>query len=500
MSLKLYKLFPLLVWVTILEVGATGRLVLTGGTVIDGSGSPGFVADVAVEAGRIVAVGNIDPLPNDSVFSAVGKVVAPGFIDLHNHSVGGLLETPEAPTQVSQGITTVVLGPDGGSPFPPAEYRVRLREKGVAVNVALMVGHGTVRRMVLGNDFRRAATDEEVKAMQALVRLAMQQGTFGLSSGLEYDPGFYSETSELVALAREAGAWGGFYMSHVRDEESEFREALQEAVRIGREASLPILVSHIKLGDTTVWGRAREALQVLHDAAAEGLDVLADCYPYNAWASSLSILVPSRDFENREEIAHAFVRVGGADKVLITRYPADPSFEFKTLADLALEKQTTAVDIFIEMMRQGGASVVCESMNPEDVATFLKDPLVAVASDGGTDSRHPRGAGTFPRVLGRYVREQGLLTPEEAIRKMTGLPAGRLGLKDRGLVRSGYVADLVVFDPERVVDRSDFQNPSRLAEGIELVLVNGTPVWNDGKVTGELPGEPLLRPRGPEGR
>ncbi|MEE8585075.1 MAG: D-aminoacylase [Acidobacteriota bacterium] len=471
----------------------TVRTVIRQASIVDGSGQPAFSADLAFQDGRIIAVGQVEPRPGDRVIAARrGRVLAPGFIDIHNHSQQGLLEKPQAESQVSQGIATLVVGADGGGPFPPAAYRKRLAQKGTAVNVALLVGHGRLRRMAMGNDYKRPAKPEEVEVMKALLRLAFQQGVFGLSSGLEYDPGFYSQTDELVELAREAASWGGFYMSHIRDEEDGFIQALDEAIEIGRRARIPVQISHIKLGNTRVWGRTEEVFQKMAWAAAEGVDVLADCYPYNAWASSLSILVPSRRFDDRQEVAEAFEKIGGAHNVLVTRYSPDPSFEFKNLTQIAQERKISEIDLFMEMMDKGGAGIVGHSMNPQDVERFYRHPRVMVASDGGIDSRHPRMSGTFPRVLGRFVRQNGWFSLEEAIRKMTSMPAARLGLNERGLIRTGFRADLTLFDPGKIIDHSDFQNPDRLSEGVELVLVNGVAVWEKGRATGQLPGAQLV--------
>ncbi len=470
----------------------TARTVIRQASIADGSGQPAFKADLAIQDGRITALGQVEEQQGDRVIRARGKVLAPGFIDIHNHSQQGLLEKPQAESQVSQGITTLVVGADGSGPFPPAAYRQELSQTGTAVNVALMAGHGTLRRMVMGDEFKRPAVPHEVQAMKALLRLTFQQGVFGLSSGLEYDPGFYSQTDELVELAREAASWGGFYMSHIRDEEDGFIQALDEAIEIGRRARIPVQISHIKLGNTRVWGRTEEVFQKMAWAAAEGVDVLADCYPYDAWASGLSILVPSRRFKDRQEIAEAFEKIGGAHNVLITRYAPDPSFEFKNLTQIAKQREISEIDLFMEMMGNGGAGIVGRSMNPKDVEKFYRHPKVMVASDGGIDSRHPRMSGTFPRVLGRFVREKGWFSLEEAVRKMTSMPAARLRLNDRGLIREGFRADLTLFDAAKVIDNSDFQNPDRLSKGIELVLVNGVAVWEKGEATGELPGIQLV--------
>lgn len=490
------RLLPLLALAACFAWGqpAQPRTVLVGGTVVDGTGRDAFPAAVAFRGGVIEAVGEIQPEPGDIVVDIAGMTVAPGFIDLHNHSTRGLLEEPSAASQVSQGITTLVLGPDGDSPFPPGHYVASLKTKGSAVNVALMVGHGTVRRMVMGRDFQREADASEIEAMAALVRVAMEQGAFGLSSGLEYDPGFYSSTDEIVRLAKVAAEAGGFYMTHIRDEEEGFRQALAEAVQIGKEAGIRVQISHLKLGNTRVWGRTDEALGLLRRAEADGVEVRADCYPYNAWASDLSILVPSRRFDDRGEVADGLLKVGGPGKVLITRHEADPSLEFQTLEAIAKKRASDPVDVFMDLIRQGGASVVCESMSLEDVDAFYRDPLVMVGSDGGIDLRHPRKAGTFTRVLGNFVRQRGVLRLEEAVRKMTRAPAEMLRLKDRGLIASGQRADLVVFDPETVIDRATFQQPDLISEGIVHTFVNGVAVWSKGRTTGRLPG--VVLPRG----
>lgn len=479
------------------QAAAQAQLVLKGGTVIDGSGQPAIVADVVVRGDRIVAIGSVVADDQDQVIHVSGKVVAPGFVDLHNHSQRGVLEEPQLASQVSQGITTLIIGPDGSSPFPVGRYLNQIETLGAAANVGVMVGHGTLRRLVLGEDFRRAADESEIEAMAALVDVAMVQGAHGLSSGLEYDPGFYSQTEELVVLARRAALRGGIYMTHIRDEEDGFREALKEAISIGRKARVSVQISHLKLANTRVWGLANEALLLLDDARSQGVDVLADWYPYQAWASGLAILVPSRRFDSRSDIAEGFAKVGGASKILITRFRHKPEWEFKTVAEIAEQEKTTPVDLFILMMQQGGAGVVGESMSPVDVEAFFSSPLVIVASDGGVDSRHPRKAGTFPRVLGRFVREKGLLGLEEAIRKMTSLPAGRLRLGGRGRLAVGNFADLVVFDPEKVMDRATFQQPDQLSIGIDYVFVNGVAVWKGQAVTGQLPGR-VLRRNAPE--
>ncbi len=492
-SIRFVIFFLLAIFWTIGSAVGQSRIIFSGGTVIDGSGGRRYEADIAVVGERIDMVGEIGTGPQDRIISVAGLIVAPGFIDLHNHSSQGILGEPAAASQVSQGITTLLLGPDGGSPFPTGHYLQRMEETPSAVNRGLMVGHGTVRSLIMGEDYKRHASAPEIEAMIALVKVGMDQGAFGLSSGLEYDPGFYSSTEELVALARISATAGGIYMSHIRDEEEGFVAALEEAVEIGRRAGVRVQISHLKLGNTNVWGRTEEALGILHKANAQGIDVQADAYPYDAWASGLSILVPSRKFDDPEEIRAGFKRVGGPEKVLITRYRHQPEFEFKTVAEISAQTKLSPEQLFIQMMENGGAGVVCQSMSQDDVHAFYRDPLVMVSSDGGIDSRHPRKAGTFPRVLGRFARDDGILSLEQAVHKMTRQPASRVGLSDRGLVAADQAADLVVFDPAAVIDRSTFQEPDLLPEGIRIVMVNGVIVWQDGKPSGETPGRVLRR-------
>jgi N-acyl-D-amino-acid deacylase len=467
--------------------------VIVGATVIDGSGRPAFRANVRIVGDRIAKVGRFSPRADEEVIQARGMVVAPGFIDIHNHSQEGLQREPAAINQVSQGITTLAVGPDGGSPWPIAEYLKQREEQKIAVNVLSFIGHATVRQQVMGKDYDRAATPEEISKMAGLVDQAMREGAFGLSSGLEYDVGRGATTEELIDLARAASRHGGIYMTHMRDEEEGMLEALAEAIRIGREAKLPVQISHIKMGNRNVWGQARKAIAVVNRAHRAGLDVTADCYPYTAWASTITVLVPNRHHEDKQEVEKDLQNVGGASHVLVTNCRAHPEFEFKNLEEIAASTNTTAVEAYQRIVRDGGASVVCSSMNEADMRAFYVQPWVMVASDGGIGSRHPRGSGTFPRVLGRFAREQHWLTLPQAVRKMTLLPAKRLGLSDRGLIREGMKADLVIFDPKRVIDRSTFKEPQLLAEGIERVFVNGEVVWEDGKTTGRLPGEVIRK-------
>jgi N-acyl-D-amino-acid deacylase len=465
---------------------------IVGGDVADGSGAPLRRANVRIVADRIVDVGSdVKPATGDTVIDAKGLVVAPGFIDIHNHSAEGLGKDPAAASQVAQGITTVVLGPDGSSPWPIGEYLAERQRNPAAVNVAVMVGHATLRRLVMGDDYKRPATDAEIARMAALVEHGMREGAVGLSSGLEYEVGGYAETRELVELSKVAARFRGIYMSHIRDEADKSFEALREAIAIGEQARIPVQISHIKLGTVNVWRKAADAVRLIEAARARGVDVTADCYPYNAWSSTIAVLVPNKQYDDPVSVGRALADVGGAANVLIVRHAAHPEYEFKTLDAVARDRGVTAVQQFIQIMKDGGAGVVCTSMVDDDIRTFYRQPWVMVGSDGGIGVRHPRGAGTFPKVLGRYVREQQWLSLAEAIRKMTSAPAARLRLEDRGRVSRNMLADVVLFDPNTIVDRSTFSEPSLLAVGVAKVFVAGELVWDSGNVV-----TPAARPPG----
>ena len=468
---------------------------ITGAQVADGTGAPLRRADVRVEGEAIAAIGSLRPEPDDRVIDGTGLVLAPGFIDTHNHSTEGLEKDPAATSQVAQGITTVLLGQDGSSPLPVRDYLTKRQDSPAAVNVALLVGHATVRRRVMGDDFRREARKPEIDRMKELVDAAMRDGAVGLSSGLEYDVGSYASTDELVALARVAARHGGFYISHIRDEADRTLEAIREAIAIGHKARVPVQITHIKLGTVGVWGKAPEAVRIIEEARRRGLDVTADCYPYLAWHSNLKVLVPNRQWRDPASVREALDDVGGGRNIQITRLPKFPHYVGRRLDEIARSEGVSEVDLYIRIVEDDDAGVIGHTISQDDLETFYRQNWVMVASDGGIGFSHPRGAGTFPRVLGRYVRDEKLLTLPEAIRKMTSLPASRLGLGDRGLIRVGMKADLVLFEPASVIDRSTFEQPQLRPRGIHAVFVNGAPVWGPDR-DGPLPGRVIRNTRG----
>jgi N-acyl-D-aspartate/D-glutamate deacylase len=464
------------------------NLLITGGLVFDGTGAPPRRANVRVKDGRIAAVGaSLKRTTGETVLDARGLAVAPGFIDTHSHADGGLLETPTADAVVRQGITTVVVGQDGGHRYPLADWFGNVEKTRVAPNVASFVGHGTVRGRVLGEDFRRKATDDEVRRMAALAAAEAKAGAVGLSSGLEYEPGLFSAEAEVAAVAK---AVGSLYISHVRDEEDEALESFAEVTRIARAAGVAAQISHIKLGSAPVWGKAREVLKRMADARRAGLDVTADVYPYTFWQSGLATILPSPDARSVADWEKALAGIGGAENVRITGGAPDASWNGRTLAEIAKTAGKSAAQVASETP---GLGVMVTAMREADLETFMRDPHVMFCTDGGLRGSHPRAAGSFPRILARYVRERRVLPLEMAIRKMTLLPASRMGFSDRGKIAPGMCADLTLFAPARVQDRATVATPGAPPSGIPHVLVNGAFVVRNEKVTGERPGRVLRR-------
>ena len=478
------------------EQPSTRSTVIVNAQVADGTGAALRAANVRIVGDRIERIGGFEPQSNDTVIDARGLVLAPGFIDMHNHSDEALEKQPLAESQIAQGITSIVLGLDGYSPYPVGPWLDARRRDAAALNLTVVVGHASIREQVMQKDFRRAATAAEVDRMVQLVDEAMHQGAVGISSGVEYDVASYATTDELTAVARASALHGGFYMTHVRDEADKSFAALEEEIAIGEGARSPVQHSHIKLGTVNVWNTAQEFIRVIEAARSRGLDFLADCYPYDAWNSTIKVLVPNKQYEDPASVERALADVGGASRVTITEFPPNRGYEMRTLEQLAQAANLSPVEMFIRVIREGDAGgadavVIGQSMTEEDIKAFYQQPWVMVASDGWIGATHPRGAGTYPRVLGRFVREKQWLTLPEAVRKMTALPAQRLGWKDRGVLREGAFADLVLFNPQTVIDRATFAEPTSLPTGIERVFVNGEIVWSEGKATGARPGRVL---------
>jgi N-acyl-D-amino-acid deacylase len=528
-------------------------LKLTNARLVDGTGNPWSWADVGIEGTRVAAVGPLSAMSARRTIDVEGRVVAPGFVDLHTHADFTLPANPRAESMVRQGVTTLVLGNCGFSPFPVrddrldllrdysafldeevpwgqwhevAGYVAHLRSIGIVPNVALQVGHGTLRIAAMGFE-PRVPEPEELADMQHMLGEALAAGAVGLSTGLTYAPGSYSDTDELVALAEVVARFGGFYSTHIRGEGYTLIEGVKEALTIGRRARVPVQLSHHKAIGRGNWSKVETTLTLLDEARAAGHDVLADQYPYTAGSTTLAVLLPRWAMEHgiegalelldrpetyeriRDQIARQDpddLRQGQRefypeDVVVADAPTALEPYVGMSIADIARERGEAPADAALQMLRLGGGAVltIVHGMSDENVERIMRHPAVAVASDGWTLSPtsggtpHPRSYGSYARVLGRYVRERGVLRLEDAVRKMTSLPAQRLGFRDRGLVRGGHAGDLVVFDPDRVVDRATFDNPHQFADGVSHVIVNGRVVVDDGNQTADRPGEVLTR-------
>jgi N-acyl-D-amino-acid deacylase len=500
-------------------------LVLRNGRVVDGTGSPWFRADVAVRGDTIVAVGPALPGTGRRTIDVHDQAIAPGFIDIHTHARSGLLEVPTADNYLLQGVTTVFDGQDGSSPLPLRDALERVAALPPGVNFGTFVGHGSVREQVMGR-VDRPPTTAELEQMVALVKHSMGEGAFGLSTGLFYVPGAFARIDEVVALARAAGEAGGIHVSHMRDEAAGILDSVAETIAIGERGGLPTQVTHHKIIGRSGWGKSAETLRLVAEARARGVDVTIDQYPYTASSTSFSgALFPPwaleggpeerserlADPESRSRIHETVIEKirnerGGGDpsRLRIAAFPDDPSLDGQDLAEILRgrgEEPTVeaAADLALEIVERGGATGIFHAIAEEDVERILVSPFTMVASDGevpvfGRGQPHPRSYGTFARVLGLYVREKGLLSLEEAVRKMTSFPAARTGLGDRGLVRPGMKADLTVFDPATIRDRATFEEPHAYAEGVSNVLVNGILVVDEGRLTGVRPGRVLLGP------
>ncbi len=520
-----YSISPIiliLLWVHPL-LGQSLDLILSGGTVINGTGAAGYRADIGLKGKRIILVSR-EPIRDATVkrIDISGLVISPGFIDMHAH-IDPITKLPEAQSMVSQGVTTAIGGPDGSAPWPLAPYLIQLERQGIGLNVALLVGHNSVRRGVMALE-NRPPTNEELKRMKQMVAQAMDEGAWGISTGLKYLPGSFAKTDEIIELSREAAARGGFYTSHLREEGLGLLDAVKEAIEIGRQAKIPIVLTHHKVIGQPMWGKSRDTLAMVDRARSKGIDVMMDQYPYTATYTGITVLVPTwareggtSKFLNRikdpikkakikKEIVFNIVNDrGGGDlrRIQFGLVKWNRKLEGKTLHDWAIMKglkptPENGAELVMEAIQNGGASCIYHVLSDEDVERIMKHPLTMTGSDGrltepGSGHPHPRWYGAFPRVLGHYVREKGVLKLEDAIRKMTSLPAARVGLKQRGKIKPGYYADLVVFDPEKIIDKATFTEPHQYPEGIHYVFINGTLAIDKGKFLNQRPGQVLRR-------
>ena len=474
--------------------------VIVNALVLDGTGAPARSDSVRFIGDRIVEVGDFKPSPRDTVIDAGGLVLAPGFIDTHSHADSDIFEHNDALAMVSQGITTAVVGQDGGSNFPLSDFFDRLEAEKAAINFSSYAGFGSLRSEVMGEDFRRPATPEEIEQMRALLREEMRAGAQGLGTGLEYDPGIYSSREEVIALASEAAALGGRYISHVRSEDRWFWDAIDEIIEIGRETGMPVQVSHIKLALRRDLGKAERLIQILNEARASGVDITADIYPYPYWESSLTVMFPKRDFENRETAEFALSQITTPEGAHLGLYKPNPEYAGKTLREISDMRDTDPATVLMDLIRESQAyekktgdtyveSVIATSMDEADIERLMSWPHTNLCTDGDLVPSHPRGFGSYPRVLGHYVRERNVMDLATAVHKASGLAAAHMGISDRGVIRPSMKADLVLFDPHTVLDRATPDSPQELSIGIERVWVNGEVVFENGKTTGQHPGQ-----------
>jgi len=530
--------------------GPAFDIVITNGHIIDGTGSPWYSGDVGIRDGKIAAIGNLSAAPSKRTVDAGGKVVAPGFIDMLGQSELTILVDPRLPSKIFQGITSEITG-EGNSAAPLndaiiqadhsgydhykitpdwrtfRQYFARLEKQGIGINVADYVGATQVRRMVLGDDDIQP-TPEQLDQMKALVRQAMQDGAVGVSTALQYAPAPYAKTDELIALAAEGGKFGGIYATHMRDEGDTVLEAIDEALRIGRQARVPVEIWHIKVAGKNNWGRMPEVVAKINAARDGGADVTADTYAYTAWFNDFSAFIPPwahdggtaklverlKDPATREKIRkdmltpsrdwdNEWQEIPGPEAIMIgaVQNPDLLLLQGKRLSEIAQLWNKDPMDALFDFLIQDPSTDVAVSgMSQPDVTLALQQPWVAIDNDSegtspegilGQAHPHPRAYGTFPRILSKYVREEKVLTLEDAIRKFSALPAQRMRLTDRGVLKAGMWADVVIFDPATVRDRATFDNPNQLSEGMDYVLVNGVPVIDQGKMTGALPGKVL---------
>lgn len=494
-------------------------LAIVNARIVDGTGNPWFRGSIGIKNGRIVKVGKVDASRAKQVVDAQNKIVAPGFIDVHTH-VENIFELPQAENFVRMGVTSLITGNCGGSATDVKEFLGRYKTKPLAVNVGTLIGHNSVRAKIVGLD-NRAPTAEEQAKMEQLVEQAMKDGAVGFSTGLIYLPGTFAKTDEVVGLAKAASKYGGVYASHIRDEGTEIVKAIEEAINIGEQANMPVEISHFKISSKTLWGQSPKTIGLVTAARERGLTVTVDEYLYTASSTSLEARMPNWAIAGgREEGKKRLADPETKKKIVkemketlkeksfkdfsfayVASYSPKPEFNGKNIAEITQMTRgkkdlNSQIEQIFEMYEAGGAGMVYHVMGEEDVQNILRQPFTMIASDSGVrrfgeGAPHPRGYGNNARVLGRYVRELKLITLEDAIRKMTSLPAQTFNLRDRGQIRENFAADLVIFDENKIADKATYDKPHQYTEGISYVIVNGQIVLNESGMTNALPGEPL---------
>ena len=488
-----------------LAVLAQSGTIITNIQLVDGTGKPAVNASVRIVGNKIVAIGNLKPNKMDQIIDGKGKVLAPGFIDSHSHHFGDLNKNREGLSTSSQGITTIVIGQDGNG-YPMDSLTKWMQTKPVVSNVATYTGQSSLREIAMGeNDLYRNATAKEIDQMKSILASELKKGSLGLSTGLEYEASFYSSKQEVLDLAKVTAAHQGLYTSHIRSEDLHMDEAIEEIIEIGRQTKMPVQVSHIKIANKLNWGTANLILKKLDDARKEGINISADIYPYTFWNSTLRVLFPGKDFDNLTSAEMATKQLFDPSASYLMQYAPIPSYKGKSVTEIGIERNESPAQALMSLIKiaedfknanpnyAGGIEVIAgKAMSEEDVKVFMAWPQAIICSDGNAGG-HPRGYGAFTRVLGKYVREEKVLPIEKAIYKMTGQSADFFGFKDRGRIAVGHYADLVLLDPNTVIDQANIKNSHALSTGIEMVWVNGTLVYQAQKSTGKQPGVLIKR-------
>ena len=499
-------------------------IIISNGTIVDGSGQGSYQADIGIVDDRIVKIADLSESKSVHIINAENLIVSPGFIDSHTHAIRGIFDVPTAESSLLQGVTTLTDGNDGTSPFPINEHYQKIENTRISPNWSVFVGQGTIRQEVMGLE-NRDPTASELSKMKLMVKEAMEEGALGISTGLFYVPGSFSSTSEVIELSKVASRYGGIYISHMREEAVDVLKSINETINIGIKAKIPVQITHHKIIGKENWGLSKETLKLVDNAIKDGVQVSIDQYPYTASQTSIRALIPQwaqaggrtellqriDDSRTRKLIIDGIIerilfdRGGGHPKnIFISKSSWNTSLEGKNLAELCIERDLepspyNAAMVVFDIIKGGGASAVYHAINSDDVDLIMQHPMTSIASDGpmtvfGVGSPHPRTYGTFARVLGSYVRERNILSLEEAVRKMTSLPAQILSIKQRGLIKEGYYADIAIFDPKTILDKATFEDPHQYAVGVISVIVNGEIVIDQGVHNGNKPGRVLRGP------
>lgn len=498
-------------------------IVIVNGKIVDGTGNSWYYGDIGIKDGKILQIGRLANATTGKLIDAKGFIVAPGFIDVHGHIEGGVISRPSTDNYIFDGVTTVVTGNCGGSASDLPQFFKRVDSARPAINVASLIGHNTVRIAIMGRDNRQPNADEQSR-MEAMVEKCMREGAVGLSTGLIYVPGTYAKTEEVIGLARAASKYNGVYASHIRNEESAVREAIEEAINVGRQANIPVQISHFKVGGKANWGRSKETIGMIESARREGWDVTIDQYPYTASSTNLGVRLPNWAIAGTQDSIRARLSNPALRKqiieemlaeirrykfknysfAMVAHYGADSTYNGKSISEInrlmgRKAKAREEAETILDMIDKGGAQMVYHSMNEEDVKYIMKYPFNMAGADAGVPTPgsgmpHPRGYGTNARILGKYVREEKVVSLEEAIRRMTSLAAQKFHLKDRGLLKEGMAADIVVFDENEIADKATFENPHQYSVGFKFIVVNGQLTIDNGQSTGNRSGKVLYGP------